>query len=149
MFLNLYARSSSKFSRPANKRSSISLFSVFVFESRKESTPKIPNGTLQESLSEIARVWLSIHEDELEYGLDDTKQIDLGFMWSVFQWSKNKSLSAILQDSDLTVGDFIRSMRQLIDLLRQIIAVYPEHSEQFSSALKTIDRGIVSFVGVS
>ena len=126
-----------------------SLFSVFVFESRKESTPKIPNGALQDSLSEIAKTWLSIHEDELEYGLDETKQIDLGFMWSVFQWAKNKSLSGILQDSDLTVGDFIRSMRQLIDLLRQIIAVYPEHSEKFAAALKTIDRGIVSFAGIA
>ena len=126
-----------------------SLFSIFVFDSRKETTPKIPNGALQDSLSEIAKIWLSIHEDELEYGLDETKQIDLGFMWSVFQWAKTKSLSGILQDSDLTVGDFIRSMRQLIDLLRQIIAVYPEHSEQFSSALKAIDRGIVSFVGIA
>ena len=63
--------------------------------------------------------------------------------------SKSKSLSAILQDSDLTVGDFIRSMRQLIDLLRQIIAVYPEYSEKFGAALKTIDRGIVSYVGIA
>jgi ATP-dependent RNA helicase HelY len=43
-----------------------------------------------------------------------------GFCWSAQRWANGHSLSSVLKDSDLTVGDFVRNMKQIVDLLRQL-----------------------------
>jgi ATP-dependent RNA helicase HelY len=54
-------------------------------------------------------------------------------------------LSKIL-DPDLTPGDFVRSMRQLIDLLRQIVTTTsnPSLRDTAESATRALDRGVVA-----
>jgi ATP-dependent RNA helicase HelY len=60
-------------------------------------------------------------------------------------WSSGKPLSRIL-DPDLTPGDFVRSIRQLIDLLRQIAQT--THNEQLRDtsllAIDSLNRGVVA-----
>lgn len=61
--------------------------------------------------------------------------------------AQGQSLTSILKGSDLTVGDFVRSMKQIIDLLRQLRNAAPQHQLVIDQALKQIDRGVVAYAG--
>ena len=125
----------------------VSVLSSFLFEARRESSPKIPHGAVQEVLQEVVHQWHRIHEMELEIGLEPLREPDLGFCWASYRWANGHSLTAILKGTELTVGDFVRSMKQIIDLLRQLAIASPHMSGMVSDALKRIDRGIVSYAG--
>ena len=49
--------------------------------------------------------------------------------------------------TELSVGDFVRASKQLIDLLNQISSAYPQLREKAQSAVKRIDRGVVVYLG--
>ncbi len=121
--------------------------SVFLFESRKENPIRVPSSHFQEKISEIAKIWLAVHEDELDAGLSETRSIDLGFAWGVFRWANGSSLQSVLNDSDMSVGDFIRSIKQIIDLLRQLQIAFPEVRDKFIDAIKLLDRGLIASMG--
>ena len=100
----------------------------------------------QERVSEIARIWLQVSEDEEESGLSQMRSIDLGFAWGVYRWANGSSLQSVLDEADLSVGDFIRAIKQIIDLLRQLQIAFPENREKFISAIKLLDKGIMMSV---
>jgi len=52
----------------------------------------------------------------------------------------------VLKGSDLSVGDFVRSMRQLIDLLNQVSTASPTLRPRCREALTRIDRGVVAYM---
>jgi ATP-dependent RNA helicase HelY len=54
-----------------------------------------------------------------------------------------------LKDNDLTVGDFVRSIKQIIDLLRQLKVAAPDLLIVINQALVKIDRGVVSYAGAT
>ncbi|MFM7649745.1 MAG: hypothetical protein ACKO6O_01950, partial [Acidimicrobiaceae bacterium] len=60
-------------------------------------------------------------------------------------WASGSELIDILSD-ELTAGDFVRTMKQLIDLLRQIslIATNPETVSCAEQSAKALLRGVVS-----
>jgi ATP-dependent RNA helicase HelY len=68
-----------------------------------------------------------------------------GLAFETAGWASGKPLSRIL-DPDLTPGDFVRSMRQLIDLLRQISSTTTNDSlrQVAMDASRALDRGVVS-----
>jgi len=47
----------------------------------------------------------------------------------------------------LTVGDFVRSMKQIIDLLRQLRNAEPNLKDVIDASLVKIDRGIIAYAG--
>jgi ATP-dependent RNA helicase HelY len=46
----------------------------------------------------------------------------------------------------MSVGDFVRSTKQLIDLLGQIANASPELNKKCREAVKSIDRGVVTYL---
>ena len=50
---------------------------------------------------------------------------------------------------ELTVGDFVRNMKQIIDLLRQLRAAAPQLQEVIDQALTKIDRGVIAYAGTA
>ena len=50
-------------------------------------------------------------------------------------------------NTNLSVGDFVRSMKQLIDLLNQVANAAPDLRAKCKSALLKIDRGVVAYIG--
>jgi ATP-dependent RNA helicase HelY len=88
-----------------------------------------------------------IHEEELDLRLEPLRDPDFGFCWASHRWASGHSLSAILKGTELTVGDFVRSMKQIIDLMRQIGIASPELEPVVSEALRRIDRGVISYAG--
>jgi ATP-dependent RNA helicase HelY len=75
------------------------------------------------------------------------REPDLGFCMASYRWASGHSLSAILKGTELTVGDFVRSTKQIIDLLRQIASASPHLEKVARDALNQIDRGIISYAG--
>ena len=63
--------------------------------------------------------------------------------------SVGHSLTSILKGSELTVGDFVRAMKQIIDLLRQLRAAAPELQPIIDQSLKQIDRGVIAYAGAA
>jgi ATP-dependent RNA helicase HelY len=101
--------------------------SAMVYEARREeaTAPKLPQGATREALTNTLRLWGEIAEREAEYGLPVTREPDLGFVWASYRWARGDSLEKVLnsmaQDvGALTAGDFVRWMRQLLDLLEQL-----------------------------
>lgn len=126
----------------------VSVLSALVFEARRDESPKIPKGAVEEALNDMIHQWSQIQSNEIEIGLQPMREPDLAFCWASYRWASGHSLAAILRGSELTVGDFVRSMKQIIDLLRQIANASPHLAQTVENALKRIDRGIVSYAGI-
>jgi len=130
-----------------NAQEIVSVLSALVYEARRDETPKIPHGEVQKALGELTLLWKRIHEDEKDLGLEPMREPDLGFCMASYRWASGHSLSAILKGTELTVGDFVRSTKQIIDLLRQIASASPHLEKVARDALNQIDRGIISYAG--
>lgn len=128
----------------------VAFLSVFVFETRNEVNrfPRIPPA-LEKPLADLVSLWSRVTAIENDNYLSTQKEPDLGFVWQAHRWAAGHSLESILRDSDVTVGDFVRVMRQLIDLLGQLLNAFPEKYALVKDALNRIDRGIISYSGVS
>src|SRR3984885_11484279 len=51
---------------------------------------------------------------------------DFGFAWAAYRWARGVKLESVLAEApDLTPGDFVRAVKQLIDLLDQIASATP------------------------
>ena len=124
-----------------------SVLSVFLFESRKPEAPKIPSSNVQEALAEVVKIWSKLHNLESENDLKTQKEPDFGFCWMAFRWAGGHNLNSVLRNSDLSVGDFVRAAKQLIDLLNQVSTARPELREKCLSAIKKLDRGVVVYLG--
>ena len=122
----------------------VGMLSIFLYEARKENPIILPNSRLQEKISQISKIWLSIHEDEIAARINQTRSLDIGFFMGAYRWAKGSSLKSVLDESEIGVGDFIRSIKQITDLLRQLQIAYPQSKERFASCIDEINRGIIS-----
>jgi len=130
-----------------NPQELVSVLSAFVYETRREEPPKVPRGEVQDVLAELVHRWGSIYDKELAIGLEPLREPDLGFCFPSFRWASGHSLTAILKGTELTVGDFVRNMKQIIDLLRQIGIAAPHLQPVVTEALRRVDRGVIAYAG--
>jgi len=125
--------------------------SILVYESRRPEdagAPAIPPGT-NEALSETVRLWARLERTEREHGLSFLREPDLGLAWAAHQWASGRRLDVVLKESELTAGDFVRVMRQLIDLLGQIAkAGSPAIQGTADAAIDQCRRGIIALTGL-
>ena len=69
----------------------------------------------------MARTWGELDHLEQRNGLSFLREPDPGFVWAAYRWVRGAKLEDVLDSvPGLTPGDFVRSMKQLIDLLDQI-----------------------------
>jgi len=98
----------------------VAVISSCIYESRNEEAAKVPRGEVQNALATISKIYGKIHEAESDLNLEPMRAPDFGFCWASHKWASGHSLTSIFKGSELTVGDFVRSMKQIIDLLRQL-----------------------------
>ena len=127
----------------------VTVISVFVYESRAEENAKVPRGEVAEALSKVSKIYGKIFNIENDHNLEPMRAPDFGFCWPAQRWANGHSLTAVLKDSDLTVGDFVRNMKQIVDLLRQLRAAVPELQPMIDLSLNKIDRGVVVYAGAA
>jgi len=123
----------------------VSVISGLVFESRKDLSPKIPRGEVESAFLAMAKSWIQIHDLEEEFGLNPTREPDSGFAWIAYRWASGHSLEAILKGTEVTVGDFVRQMKQIIDLLRQLRIAVPNLQLTLDQAISKVDRGVIAY----
>jgi len=126
--------------------------SALVYEARRPDdamAPTLPGGATSEALARTVRIWAKLEALEQDHGLSFLREPDLGLAWASHQWASGRRLEAVLQESDLTAGDFVRWMRQLIDLLGQIAkAGDAEISATAQKAIELCRRGIIAHTGL-
>ncbi len=99
--------------------------SVLSFESRRQvddaEPARLPKGPVRDVLNVMARTWGELDQLEQRNGLSFLREPDPGFVWAAYRWCRGAKLEDVLDSvPSLTPGDFVRSMKQLIDLLDQI-----------------------------
>ena len=103
--------------------------SALSFESRHADDaqpPRLPKGRVPETLAAMVRTWGELDQLEKDNDLSFLRQPDLGFAWAAYRWARGTRLETVLDEApDLTPGDFVRSVKQLIDLLDQIASAIP------------------------
>ena len=101
--------------------------SALSFESRQADDvqpPRLPKGRVPEALAVTVRTWGELDQLEKDNDLSFLREPDLGFAWAAYRWARGARLESVLDEApDLTPGDFVRSVKQLIDLLDQIASV--------------------------
>jgi ATP-dependent RNA helicase HelY len=129
----------------------LSVVSSMIFESRSHENlaPKIPNGNVQTALGEVAKLWGRLNVIEDKHQVKTQREPDFGFCWISFRWANGHSLQSVLKGSELSVGDFVRSTKQLIDLLQQISVASESLRHTCLDAMKRLDRGVVAYTAGS
>src|SRR5690606_40156298 len=124
--------------------------SCLVYETRQDDTgtPRLPTGAATRTMTEMVRLWGELEAVEKEHGLSFLREPDFGFAWVAWRWAKGHSLDAVLLDADLAAGDFVRQVKQLVDLLDQIREAAPQNSNvrvTANQAIEAMHRGVVAY----
>ncbi len=119
--------------------------SLFVYESRRrdEDEPP-PTETLVAAERRIHNLYRSLHRTESEHGIEFLKEPDAGFMARIYEWASGRSLEDVLGERETSAGDFVRSAKQVIDLLQQL---KPE-LDGVGDAIDAVQRGVVAYSSV-
>ncbi len=126
--------------------------SSLVYESRQPDhapTPRIPTDRSRRALQAMVVVWGELDALDREHQVDSLRDLDAGFAWATWRWASGATLETVLEEADLTAGDFVRWTKQVIDLLDQIgSAASPHLRATAAAATSAICRGVVSYSSV-
>ncbi len=127
--------------------------SALTFESRTADAapePQSPGSRVRGVLSAMVSVWHELDALEKENRLAFLREPDTGFAWAAHAWAQGKPLELIL-GPELTPGDFVRAVKQLMDLLGQIAVAAGRDSppgETARAAVAALRRGVVAYSAV-
>src|SRR5579864_5551594 len=124
-----------------------SAVSPVVFETRI-GLPQLdmPNADVRRAFTELNRLYRRIHDAEEHHRLELVREPDPGFCDQLHRWASEEPLEEVLEDGDLSAGDFVRSTKQVWDLLRQLAEVAPDPlSGRCRDAARAIYRGVVAY----
>ena len=124
----------------------LSVASAMIYESRSAENyaPKIPHQNVAAALASVAKIWGELEAIESDFDVKTQREPDFGFCYAAYRWANGHSLSSVLKGTDMTVGDFVRSIRQLIDLLTQIGGAAEVLRPKCKEGVKRLDRGVIS-----
>jgi ATP-dependent RNA helicase HelY len=130
-----------------------SVCSALVYEARRDDVPppRVPTGAVRAALTELSRLWTQLRHVEHDAHLEFLREPDVGFAWPAWRWAQEASLDEVLQAADMAAGDFVRWMKQLVDLLDQVADAAPESSPVRASAqraVRSLRRGVVAYSGL-
>ncbi len=128
------------------------IVSSFVFQRRgpdsDEPMPprRWPDPVVRQRIGAIEKIWKDLRLTERDQRLSETRRPDPGFTAAAYAWAEGDDLADILEDEEMTGGDFVRNVKQVIDLLRQIADVAPEAATAATAraAADQCRRGVVA-----
>jgi ATP-dependent RNA helicase HelY len=126
--------------------------SALTFESRRPDDagpPRLPSGQVRPVLADMVTLWGELDGVERSHQLSFLREPDLAFAWNAHAWARGAELERAL--GDLTPGDFVRAVKQLIDLLDQIaVAAGPDPlAATAREAIDALRRGVVAYTSVA
>jgi ATP-dependent RNA helicase HelY len=125
------------------------LTSVFTYETRgpgEEVAPWFPSAEAKARWGEVESLHAGLRDAEESARLATTRAPDPGFVGLAHAWAAGEDLGDVLEDEELSGGDFVRNVKQLLDLLRQLADVAPNPATA-SAAQRAADdlyRGVVA-----
>jgi ATP-dependent RNA helicase HelY len=125
------------------------LVSVFVYEHRSPDAPPAPwypSDMVRRRWQSIARISYELQDVEEGAGLSVHRPPDPTFVAVAFAWAAGEGFADVVAEEELSGGDFVRTMKQLIDLVRQLALVAPakETRRVAEQAAEALFRGVVA-----
>jgi ATP-dependent RNA helicase HelY len=125
------------------------LVSTFTYEARGTGPgpqPWFPSAKVRRRWAELERLATELNRVEEDAGLPQTRRPDPGFFALAYSWAAGDDLGEVIADEEISGGDFVRNVKQLIDLLRQIRTVAPEPAtaKGAGDAAERLFRGVVA-----
>ena len=126
----------------------LAVVSCMIFETRSSENiaPKMPSAKVTSTITEVLSLWAELEKIEADFGVQTQREPDAGFAFISYRWATGNSLANVLKGSDMSVGDFVRSTKQLIDLLNQIAGASEDLRPICKEGIKKIDRGVVAYL---
>ena len=125
--------------------------SVLVYEHRAPGPPpaaRYPSHRVREQAVHIDGIVRRLQDAEEQLGLPLTRGGDHAFSRMAHEWCAGVGLAKLLEEGEveLTGGDFVRTIRQLIDLVRQIGQLAPDADTRTTArrAVGALERGVVA-----
>jgi ATP-dependent RNA helicase HelY len=124
------------------------LASCFTYEHRSPNPPNppwFPTQQVRVRVDELTALSDELNALEARRRIPPTRGIDPSFFALAHAWAAGNTLETVLDDEDVSGGDFVRNIRQLVDLLRQIAdaSTVPATAENARRAAEAIQRGVV------
>ncbi|WP_116998600.1 DEAD/DEAH box helicase [Desertimonas flava] len=130
------------------------LLSTFVYEHRSPEPPPppwFPSGEVRSRWRRLAGLSDDLAAEEEALGLSVHRRPDPGFFAAAHGWVAGHDLDTVIGDvaetsGGLAAGDFVRTMKQLVDLARQVAEVAPDPSTRDRAATVALEafRGVVA-----
>ena len=125
--------------------------SSMVFEARRDDAApvRLPGSRLSAAADATIVEWAKLLTAETEAGLAPTRRPDFGFATAAMRWTGGDRLEQALVAGDglpMPAGDFVRTSRQVLDLLEQIAALGSaggQITETARLAATSMRRGVV------
>lgn len=127
------------------------IISTVVYEPRAESTSgsesaSLPTSLLRNAWTATQTIGSQIKQAEQEAHLDRTSELSADLVAMTYRWARGASLAKVLDGSDMSGGDFVRWMRQILDMLQQIRRVEGSPlKDSASAAYDAVLRGVVAW----
>jgi ATP-dependent RNA helicase HelY len=126
--------------------------SALTFEARRPEEaelPRVPAGQVSAVLADMTRLWAELDGIEKRHRVSFLREPDFGFAARAHAWASGQALEYLL-DQDMTPGDFVRAVKQLIDLLDQIAGAAGGAAlrDKAGEAIRALRRGVVAYSSV-
>ena len=134
--------------------------SGLCYEARRERDAPLPapNAKVAGRLEAIEELSQSLSAEERNGHLPLTRGVDSGFASLIHEWARGRDLRQVLQPSAgsgrrgrkvaplMSGGDFVRNVKQVIDLLRQVamVAAQAETAKSARAAAERLLRDVVA-----
>jgi ATP-dependent RNA helicase HelY len=123
--------------------------STLVYEARRPEdvvSARVPGGDTRRAIDALELLWRELSEVERQHRLDFLRRPDAGLAWAAYRWCEGDDLSEVLDESDLTAGDFVRWVKQLIDLCGQVADAAGDGALRHTArdVVRRIRRGVVA-----
>lgn len=127
------------------------ILSALVYEPRSEihSDPMdtLPTDNLKQAWRGTLATFERLHAQEVKADLVRLEEPCGDLIRAIYRWAQGVTLTRILHDTGLSGGDFVRWVKQVIDLLEQLRRLGDSKlAETAQAAQKLVCRGVVEWI---
>ncbi|HKE70349.1 MAG TPA: DEAD/DEAH box helicase [Nocardioidaceae bacterium] len=97
--------------------------SGLVYEARNPDEappPRLPRGPIRDTAEIMTGIWSELERLERSHRVRFLRQPDFGFAWAAYRWARGAPLDQVLVEADFAAGDFVRAVKQLLDVIDQV-----------------------------
>ncbi len=127
--------------------------SGLTYQARRDdetASPRMPTVRVRDVAESMNALCLELEQLERDHRLKFLHRPDFGFAQAVWDWCNGAPLDQVLGQTEMAAGDFVRAMKQLIDVVAQIAdASGPSPLRDTArEALDELRHGVVSYSSV-